>query len=233
MNRSGFLPNAENIFSSLSGLTESVCGAYTHFPSADAEELNDTKTRLSAFKETAHALEALLKRRIIKHSAASCAAIRLPCARLDRSRIGLLLYGVPPCDKATLPGLRPVMTLSGSVTGIRRVKKGETVGYGCVFKCKRDSVIATVDVGYACGLKRILRGRFMPMLLGERLPIAAICMDRTMLDVTELFEGGKTVRTGETVTFFGNEPSVTEMADAAETISYEILTSVKANDEVF
>ena len=227
MNRSGFIPDSEKILSATSKLRDRIYGVYTHFPCADANSVTDTEKRLSVFTNVASELEILLKKPLTKHAAASAAAVRVPSARLDLSRIGLLLYGATP-DNVTLPTLKPVMSLFGHITGVRRVKQGETVGYGCRFICKKDSYIATVDVGYASGLQRCLCGRFMPKLLGERVPIAAVCMDRSMLDVTSLFESGKAVKTGDTVIFFGDDPKVTEMADASDTISYEIFTSMNA-----
>ena len=223
MNRSGFTSDGERIFSVLSTLRDNVDGVYTHFPRADEKDISDTEERLSLFLKTSDELEALLGRRLKKHSAASAAALRLPAARLDVSRIGLALYGIPP-DNSETPSLKPVMSLYGAVSGIRTVKKGETVGYGCKFVCQRDSFIATVNGGYANGIGRSLVGRFMPRICGEYVPLAAVCMDRCMLDVTDLFLMGKEVRTGETVTFFGDGYSVKEMAVSAKTIPYEILT---------
>ena len=227
MNRSGFSPDALRIFSSLAALKNDVVGAYTHFPCADGDDARDTETRLSVFLKACFKLEDLLNRRLTKHSAASAAALRYPKARLDACRVGLALYGITP-DNTEMHLLKPVMSFYGSIIGIRQVKKGETVGYGCRFVCKKDCMIATVDVGYAGGLQRRLCGRFMPSVLGERVPIAAICMDRSMLDVTSLFEHGKNVKAGDVVTFFGSDPKVTEMSDAADTISYEILTSMNS-----
>ncbi len=223
MNRSGFSPNSERIFSALKNRREDISGIYTHFPSADAKALSDTEKRLSVFLNTASELEVLLKKRLTKHSAASAAAARLPSARLDLSRIGLMLYGVIP-NNTELSGLRPVMSLSGRITGVRKVKKDETVGYGGAYICQRDSVIATVDRGYASGVRRSLVGRFTPRLHGFFVPLAAVCMDRSMLDVTALTENGISVKVGDTVTFFGDGYPIENMAKAAETISYEILT---------
>ncbi len=225
MNRSGFFPDSERIFSALKDLRRGVSGIYTHFPYADASNLSDTEKRLSVFLNTAYELEALLKKRLTRHAAASAAAVRLPRARLDLCRIGLMLYGALPSN-TVFSGLRPVMSLSGKITGLRTVNAGETVGYGCAYTCKRDSVIATVDCGYAIGVRRSLVGRFTPNLHGFPVPIAAICMDRSMLDVTEAFENGITARVGDRVIFFGDGLPVDNMAKAAETISYEILTSV-------
>ncbi len=224
MNRSGFPPDSERIFSALGNRRKEISGVYTHFPCADAVSLSDTEKRLSVFLNTASELEELLKNRLTKHAAASAAAARLPSARLDLCRIGLMLYGALPSN-TELSGLRPVMSLFGKITGVRTVKKGETVGYGCAYLCQRDSVIATVDCGYASGVRRNLAGRFTPKLNGFSVPLAAVCMDRSMLDVTEITENGTSVKVGDTVTFFGDGYSVDNMARAAGTISYEILTS--------
>ncbi len=224
MNRSGFAPYSERIFSVLKDRREDISGVYTHFPCADAATLSDTEKRLSVFLNTASELEFLLDKRLTKHAAASAAAARLPSARLDLSRIGLMLYGVIP-DNTTFSGLRPVMSLLGKITGVRRVKKGETVGYGCAYVCQRDSVTATVNCGYASGVQRSLVGRFSPRLHGFPAPLAAVCMDRSMLDVTAIAESGISVKTGDTVIFFGDGCPVDNMAKAAGTISYEILTS--------
>ena len=229
-------PVAERIFSDISPLSDNILGIYTHFPCADSPDITDTEKRLSLFLKTSKELDLLLGKRLIKHCAASAAAARLPESRLDLCRIGLMLYGVIPenvsfpfesykfqtCCK---PILKPVMSLYGRIIDVRYLKKGETVGYGCVFTCKRDTVIATVDGGYANGIKRVLRGRFSPLISDKKVPVAAICMDRCMLDVTDLFTEGKTVRPGQTVTFFGDGYPVNEMARSAGTISYEILTS--------
>lgn len=227
MHRSGFFPDGEMIYSSLSGLYGGIEGAYTHFPSADSEDISDTEGRLSVFLNTENALEQLLHKRLKRHSAASAAAARLPRARLDISRIGLLLYGISPCKEAYVPGLTPVMSLIGRVIGVKGLKKGETVGYGCRFVCKRETYVATVDGGYANGVFRCLAGHFMPSVCGHRVPIIAVCMDRCMLDVTDLTENGIYVKTGDEVTFFGKDDPVTEIADAASTVSYEILTSAR------
>ena len=151
MNRSGFYPDVERIFSALRGIKDNATGIYTHFPCADAPDTTDTEKRLSVFLNVARESERLLGRPLTKHAAASASAVRLPSARLDLCRIGLLLYGVMPSN-TFLSGLTPVMTLYGRVISVRRVKRGEAVGYGGAYLCERDSVIATVDVGYAGGV---------------------------------------------------------------------------------
>ena len=223
MNRSGFSPDSERIFSSLRDVKDGVLGIYTHFPSADAPDIYDTEKRLSVFLNVATEAERLFGTPLIKHAAASASAVRLPSARLDLCRIGLILYGVMP-DNTFVSGLTPIMSLCGRAVSVRRVKSGETVGYGGAYLCKNDSVIATVDVGYAGGVRRSLAGRFSVSVGGHRAPLVAVCMDRCMIDVSELFDNGITVNIGDTVTFFGSELSINDVARAADTVSYEILT---------
>jgi alanine racemase len=107
------------------------------------------------------------------------------------------------------------------------VKKGENVGYGCDHLTWRDSVIATVALGYGMGIPRCIEKSFKPCVHGARVPFASrICMDRFMLDLTELFEKGDTVRVGETVELFGENIPVTEFSECEGTISYETLCRV-------
>lgn len=223
MNRAGFSPFGERLFSAVERLKGSVKGIYTHFPRADSADIADTERRLSVFLKVAHESEQLLNSPLIKHSAASASAVRLPSARLDASRIGIMLYGVMPSN-TFLPGLTPVMSLHGRITELRTARVGEAVGYGYAFLCKRNSVIATADVGYACGVRRSLAGKISPSINGFTYPLIAVCMDRCMIDVTDALTRGETVKVGDRVTFFGGNPSVTDVARAADTISYEILT---------
>ena len=103
------------------------------------------------------------------------------------------------------------------------MEKGDTIGYGRYGKASEGTVIATIPVGYADGIDRHLgRGAASFSVNGHRAPtIGNICMDMCMLDVT-----GIPCEVGDTVTIFGEDPSVTELADILGTIPYEILSSV-------
>jgi alanine racemase len=137
-------------------------------------------------------------------------------------RLGIGIYGV-----SALPGnhLATVASFKCKVLQIKTLKPEDgTIGYGRHGKiAPQGTVIATIPVGYADGLDRHLsRGKGSFMVNGHRVPtIGNICMDMTMLDVT-----GLDVKVGDTVTIFGEEPSIAELADILGTIPYEILTSV-------
>lgn len=225
MNRSGFAA-----IPSLNGIKNKIIGAYTHFPNADAPDFSDTESRFLRFREAAGELQHKLNRPLTLHCAASAAALHKNAERISMSdvcRIGLALYGIKPAECAPDVRLTPVMSFYADVSEVRTVNAGERIGYGGKTLCAKKSQIATVSAGYANGLFRALFGRFRPIINGYRVPFAGnICMDRCMLDVTEIFECGGTVKSGDTVVFFDKNNPVTLISDAIGTISYEVLTSV-------
>jgi alanine racemase len=125
--------------------------------------------------------------------------------------------------------LKPVLTWKTAVLQIRSLPEGSSVSYGRTFVTKRKSRIATLPVGYADGYQRLLSNRGAVLVKGRRAPIVGrVCMDLTMIDVTDI----RGVRRGDEVVLLGrqgrDEISANEMALWAETISYEILTSISA-----
>lgn len=227
MNRCGFKDNPEKIKKAFSCFKGSIEGVYTHFPCADIPDTSLTECQLKGFLNTAGELEALFGKKLIKHSAASAAAIRFPNARLDRCRLGLALYGVLP-DNCKLPfELSPAMSFKADVISVKTVRKGENIGYGCDETLKKDTVIATVACGYANGLSRSAARCLRPKINGYSTTIIGrICMDRCMLDVSELFENGQSVKPYDTVDFFNGVSMLDAFSTAEKTIPYEILTRV-------
>lgn len=144
-------------------------------------------------------------------------------------RPGLALYGYNP-----LPGddefqLKPVMALKSVVSVLRKLKKGETVSYGGTFRATRESVIGVVPIGYADGYHRLLSNKAHVHFCGHRVPVVGnICMDYLMIDVTDLAQkfGQDFLYEKEVVLFGGEGPSATELAKLAQSISWEMLTSV-------
>ncbi len=134
-------------------------------------------------------------------------------------RLGIGLYGV---SVTGLP-LENISTFKSTVSQVKPVAPGETVGYGRKGKIHRKSEIAVVPVGYADGLDRKLgNGNGEAFIKGKRVPVTGnICMDMLMLDVT-----GLNVQPGDEVEFFGREISIEEVAEKAGTIPYEILTGI-------
>jgi alanine racemase len=141
----------------------------------------------------------------------------------DLVRPGIALYGGAPQTGVANP-FAAVAFLSGKILQIRRVDSGGTVGYGATFRPSRSSRIATVGIGYADGLPRSVGNRGRVAVQGRRVPIVGrVSMDLVTLDVTEL---GDACRVGAEVEFLGATATLADMADAAGTISYEILTSL-------
>jgi len=125
--------------------------------------------------------------------------------------------------------LKPVLSWKSRILQLKKVPKGSGVSYGQTFVTNRESRIATIPVGYADGYHRLLSNRGAVLVRGRRAPIVGkICMDLTMIDVTDI--GG--VESGDEVILLGRQGegavSADEMAGWAETISYEILTSIGA-----
>ena len=141
----------------------------------------------------------------------------------DMVRPGIGLYGGNPQPAKPNPFLVTVR-LTARILQLRRADKGETVGYGATFKTKRPSLLAVAGLGYADGLFRALSNNGAGAIAGVRAPIAGrVSMDLVMLDVTDV---PGALATGMEVEFFGDTISLEEIARAANTISYEILTSL-------
>lgn len=142
-------------------------------------------------------------------------------------RPGIGLYGYHSSFLSG-PDLRPVMTLESEIIKITRVKKGETVSYGGKWKALEDSLIAVIPIGYADGYHRLLSNNSLVLVNGQRVPVVGtVCMDYIMIDVSGLENA---VKVQQSVMLFGSEDegalTADELASRAQSISYEILTSV-------
>ena len=200
-----------------------VKSIYSHLAAAD-DSSNDeyTLAQIDLFTRNADRLTEVLGYKPLYHILNSAGIERFPQYQFDMVRLGIGIYGV-----SAIPGVKlsPVASFKCKVLQVKTLKPGDgTIGYGRHGQIAPDgTVVATIPVGYADGLDRHLsRGRGYFSVNGHRVPtIGNICMDMTMLDVT-----GVNVNVGDTVTIFGEEPTVTELAEVLETIPYEILTSV-------
>jgi len=143
---------------------------------------------------------------------------------LDLVRPGIALYGGNPVPSAVNPMAQPVH-LQGRIVQVRRVDASDTVGYGAAFSVSAPSRIATVAAGYADGYLRSLSGRGVAVVAGTRVPIVGrVSMDLITLDVTSVPEAA--IQPGVSVSLIGGGVSLDEVAAAAGTIPYEILTSL-------
>jgi len=148
-------------------------------------------------------------------------------AHFDMARPGAALYGVNPTPGRANP-MRNVVELTGRILQLRKVARGDTVGYGATWTAKRPSRLAVVALGYADGLMRAASGTASregasAIIGGRRCPVAGlISMDLVCIDITELDE--RAVRRGDLATFIGENIPIEEIAQSAGTIGYEILT---------
>ncbi|MDE7129644.1 MAG: alanine racemase, partial [Alistipes sp.] len=159
----------------------------------------------------------------VRHTAQSAGMERFPEALFDMCRLGLGLYGF---GFEHNEALTPVSTLRTRIVQIKHLPAGECVGYGRAGVLARDSVTATIPVGYADGLDRHLGcGRWSMLVAGRPAPVVGrICMDSCMIDITDI-DG---VEEGDEVVVFSAERGNTleDMARVLDTISYEIMASV-------
>lgn len=191
----------------------------THLACANERDDAVTRAQLLRFREATQGLPYAVS---IANSAGLFGAVALGC---DWVRPGIALYGASPfADSAAADlGLRPVMRLESSVIAVRRVARGESVGYGAAWVAKRDSVIAIVAAGYGDGVHRSLGGGAPVLIDGRRAPLAGrVSMDMIAVDVSELAG----VRVGTPVLLWGPGLAVEEVARHAGTIPYELLCAV-------
>ena len=203
-----------------------VASVFAHLSCADDPAQDDfTRSQIALFDRMSSRISEALPYNIIRHTANSAAIERFPEAKFDMCRLGLGLYGYGYSHNDEL---QPVATLKSRIVQIRSRKAGEAIGYGRSEVLKRDSLIATIPVGYADGLDRHLSGGVWSMLVaGHKSPIVGrICMDSCMIDVTDV-EG---VKEGDQVVIFSPAKGNTleDMAQKLGTISYEIMTSISA-----
>ena len=116
-----------------------------------------------------------------------------------------------------------VMSLKATVSQVKELKSGDSVSYGRTFEAKKDMRVATVTVGYADGYMRGLSNKGYMLINGKKAPVLGrVCMDQTVVDVTDIED----VKTGDTVTLFGEGLPVEELAKALNTINYELVCAV-------
>ena len=207
-----------------------VEGIFSHFSHAESVEGHYTRKQLEVFNSVIQHLRDEGIAPPLIHLANSAATIALPAAYFNMVRPGLMLYGVYPSPAmAARITLKPVLSWKTRILQLKKVPSNTSISYGQTFTTKHDSLIATLPLGYADGYPRLLSNRGQALVGGKRAPVAGrVCMDLTMLDVTDI---GK-IQQGDEVVLLGSQGNETisadEMAAWADTISYEILTSIGA-----
>jgi Alr-MurF fusion protein len=182
-----------------------------------------TTFQIAQFKEAAQAISDRLGYKPLWHIANSAAIQNYPEAHLDMVRLGISMYGISG-NSIEKSALENVLTLKTYVSQIKNVAKGETVGYGRIGQFKEDGKIATLAIGYADGYSRSLgNGQGQFEINGHLCPtIGSICMDMCMVDVS----GINGIKEGDEAIVFGGKIQLSTLAKAAQTIPYEMMTSI-------
>lgn len=228
MGRIGVAPdNAQELAVKISRLPNvELEGMFSHFADADSDDRTFTNHQIEIFKETATKIRKAGVAIKICHIAESAAALDIPEAHFDMVRSGIINYGLYPSENFphTIE-LRPVMKLVARIAYLKKISAGVSIGYGREFIAERDSVIATLPLGYADGYIRAYKN-FHVEIRGQLAPIVGrVCMDQTMVDVTDI-DG---VKVGDEVILFGSDLiSVDDAARHLNTINYEITCLVSA-----
>jgi len=190
----------------------------THFSSADNIESNSTNTQLTEFNN-------LINSRKNHSSLANSAALMMHSDSLrEFTRPGIMLYGSSPFPyKENFKDLLPAMTLSSLIISIKRFKKGQTIGYGERYICKKDTAIGVVAIGYADGYPRSAKDGTPVFVNGCIAKLAGkVSMDMITIDL----DGVINPQIGDRVELFGENISIDELAENCNTISYEIFSKI-------
>ena len=203
-------------------------GVFSHFATADADDKQYAAYQFARFQEALRLIEAEGVHIPIRHIANSAALTELEEYQLDMVRQGITLYGLHPAHMIDCyKNFEPVMTVKTQVSFVKTLPAGDSIGYGRSFTTARPSVIATVPIGYADGVSRLLSNKGYMIINGEQAPIVGrVCMDQLMVDVTHIPE----TRLEDTVILIGKsgdaQITVEQIAAAADSFNYELVCGI-------
>ncbi|RGZ00720.1 alanine racemase [Clostridium sp. AM58-1XD] len=232
MSRIGMMPDSKSLemvrkMSRLPGVE--LEGIFTHFSRADETDKGCTNEQYVKFSSFISELEESGIHIPVRHCANSAGIIDLKSMNMDMVRAGISIYGLYPSDEVVkkLVPLQPVMGWKSFVSYVKTVPEGTPVSYGGTFVTEKETIVATVPIGYADGYLRSLSGVGSVLIHGQRAPILGrICMDQMMADVSAIED----VKEGDCVTLIGKdgneEITVEELAELSGGFHYEILCTV-------
>lgn len=232
MGRIGFLPNdesAEEIYK-ISRLPNIIIeGIFSHFSTADEKNKEYSHEQLNKFNMF---YDKLINKEIkinIRHIANSAAIMELPESHFEAVRPGIILYGYYPSKEVLKQNLdlKPVLSLKASIAHIKKLPAGEYISYGRKYKTDKETIIATLPIGYADGYTRMLYNKANVIINGTLAPVVGnICMDQCMVDVTDV----KDVKLGDEAILIGEcedvKVNADTIADSLGTINYEVLCMI-------
>ncbi len=200
-----------------------IKSVFSHLAASDNSLLDDfTHTQIQIFENAFTQLEKSLGYDVIKHICNSGGITRFKKAHYNMVRLGIGMYGIGVSLEEQLK-LENVGTLKTTISQIKTVNKGQTVGYNCNGKIEKQTKIATIPIGYADGFNRMLgNGHHGVYIQGNFCKtIGNICMDMSMIDVSDI-----SCNEGDEVIIFENTEQISALANALNSISYEVLTNV-------
>lgn len=203
-------------------------GVWSHLAFADAPDHPTVRRQAAAMTEAVDVATRAGADLEVRHLANSAAVLTTPEVHLDLVRPGLAVYGLSPVPDLGAPadyGLRPAMTVRSRLALVKRVPAGHGVSYGHAYTTSEPTTLGLVPLGYADGVPRHASGSGPLLAAGRRVTVAGrVCMDQVVVD---LGADADDVRAGDEVVLFGpgsaGEPTAQDWADAAGTISYEIV----------
>ena len=203
-------------------------GCFSHFATADCGDLSRSRAQAEAFDAFCDMLKARGVHIAIRHLNNSAGLMNFD-THYEMVRAGIVTYGMYPSSEVSpeLLALKPALQFLSKVTFVKTLPAGKEISYGGTYVTRRETVVATVPVGYADGYRRSLSGKFYCLIHGKKAPILGrICMDQMMVDVTGIPE----TRPGDRVTLVGTDGEETitmeQVAEAADSFNYEFVCGI-------
>lgn len=224
MHRLGFSPEEiDELIKDLSKMPSvKVDSAFSHLAAADDPNMDTfTLNQIDAFMNATDKLRAHLKNPFLRHILNSYGVQRFDKFQFEMVRLGIGLYGIGFNEKSDI---KNIVTLKTVILQIKHIKKDETIGYNRKGVLVRDTTIAAIPIGYADGLNRAFGNRNGHAIVNDKPApfIGNICMDVCMIDITDI----PNVKEGDSVTIFGDDLTISDLAQKTHTIPYEILTGI-------
>ena len=224
MKRLGFYPDqVQQLIEVLAAQPEVlVKSVYSHLAEAEDQESTFTAKQIARFEEICKQFESYLSYPFLRHILNSEGIAHYPNAQFDMVRIGIGLFGLSS-NRLMEQRLKPVIDWTSSISQVKMIHPGESVGYGRTFIAQKEMRIAIIPIGYADGFKRSLSNGVGAVFIdNQRCPVVGrVCMDMIMVDLGEL-----KIHSNTKVEIIGSNQSLTQFAKDCHTIPYEILTSI-------
>ena len=231
MGRLGFQATEADadICASIAGLPGLIAeGIFSHFATADSEDLSQAKAQAALFDRFCEMLQSRGVKIPIRHLDNSAGIMNFS-RHYEMVRAGIVTYGLYPSGEVdpALLSLRPALSWTSRVTHVKTLEAGRAISYGGTYVTSAPTKVATIPVGYADGYRRSLSNRFYVLIRGQKAPILGrVCMDQMMVDVTAIPDA----EVGDQVTLIGadgdNTITMEQIAEAADSFNYEFVCGI-------